>query len=339
VDEPKMSCPIHVAGIGHYLPARVVDNEEVERRCDLPAGWIAEKTGVLQRRWVTDETNSSMGARAALEALDDAGLPLDEVGLVINASGTQEQAIPDGGPLLLRELGRELGAGAAAGIASLTVHATCLSFVVALDLAASLLATGRYRTILIVTSEIGSVGINFEQPESASLIGDGAAAVVVRPPAEDEPGRLRAARFETYSDGVELACIRGGGSRRHPCRPETRPEDNYFDMDGPRIFRFALKHLRGFLERLRPGLSRGLGSVALVVPHQPSITGVRALRACGYPDERVVVNLDRYGNCVASSIPLGLYDAVRQGRVQRGDELLLLGTSAGLSFGGVIFVY
>ncbi len=209
--------PLKILGVGRYLPERTVPSSEVEALCGLPAGWIERRSGVLERRWVTresGETASHMGAQAAREAVAEAGLALTDLDLILNASGTPEQAIPDGGPLIQRQLG--LGSS---GIACLSVHATCLSFLAALDLSANLLATGRYRHILIVTAEIGSAGINVREPESASLMGDAAAAVVVSRTPPGEAACLQAARLETYGDGADLTAIRGGGTRRHPNHP------------------------------------------------------------------------------------------------------------------------
>lgn len=275
-----------------------------------------------------------MGAQAAREAVADAGLALSDLDLIINASGTPEQAIPDGGPLVQRQLG--LGQS---GLASLSVHATCLSFLVALDLSANLLATGRYHNILIVSSEICSPGINFKEPESAALIGDAAAAAVVTRTPSGEAAGVEAARLETYGDGADLTAIRGAGSRHHPNHPDTRPEDNLFHMDGPKVLRMALGVSAPFLEKLRPGLSTGLGDIQLVVPHQPSLAGLRAMQIFGWPADRIVMTLDRLGNCVAASLPATLYEAVRGGRLERGERVLLVGTGAGLSIGGVILVY
>src|SRR5579859_523733 len=330
----RMPLPIKIAGLGRYLPERVVPSAEVEALCGLPAGWIERHSGVRERRWATTETASYMGAQAAREAVTEAGLALSDIDLIVNASGTPEQAIPDGGPLIQRQLG--LGAS---GIACLSVHATCLSFLAAIDVAANLLAMERYRRILIVTSEVGSVGINFKEPESASLIGDAAAAaVVVRTPPGEAAG-LHAARLETYGDGADFTAIRGAGTRRPPNHPDTRPEDNLFHMDGRQVLRMALGYSGPFLERLRPGLSRGLGDIALVVPHQPSLVGLRAMQTFGWPAERIVVSIDHLGNCVAASLPATLYEAVRQGRLRRGEQVLLVGTGAGLSLGGVILTY
>ncbi len=328
------SLPLQIVGVGRYLPERVVTAAEVEALCRLPAGWIARRAGVLERRWVTTETNAMMGAQAAREAVARAGLSFDDIELIINASGTQQQAIPDGAALLQRELGLGMS-----GIPCMSVHATCLSFMAALDVASTFLATGRYRTILLVSSDIGSVGLNFEEPESASLIGDGAAAVVVRRTPDGEGSRVVASRYATFGDGAHLTEIRGGGTAHHPNAGATVREDNLFHMAGPEVLRMALKQGGPFLETLRPGLSKGLEGVKVVVPHQTSLMGLKAFQMFGWPAEVIVETLARYGNCVAASLPITLYEAIVTNRLQRGDELLLVGTGAGLSIGGMILVY
>jgi 3-oxoacyl-[acyl-carrier-protein] synthase-3 len=326
--------PIRIAGMGRYLPERVVPSSEVEALCRLPPGWIERRSGVRERRWASGETSSYMGAQAAREAVAESGLALADIDLIINASGTPEQAIPDGGPLIQRQLG--LGGS---GVACLSIHATCLSFPVALDLASTLLVTGRYRNILIVSSEVASVGINFQEPESASLMGDAAAAAVVTAAAAGSSACLQAARLETYGEGADMTAISGGGTRRHPNNPATRPEDNLFHMDGPQVLRMAVRYVNTFLEHLRPGLSTGLGAISLVAPHQPSLMGLKVMQSFGWPEDKIVMTLDWLGNCVAASIPATLYEAIKQGRLERGQEVLLVGTGAGLSIGGIILTY
>lgn len=325
---------IKIAGLGRYLPSRIVPNAEVEALCGLPAGWIEQRTGVKERRWAAAETHAHMAAAAAREAVANAGLSLADIDLIINASGTQEQSIPDGGPLLQAELGL-----AESGVPCFSVHATCLSFLMALDVAASLLAAGRYRHILIASAEIASVGLNFAEPESASLLGDAAAAAVVTRTPPGEPSALHARHFETYSRGAHLAEVRGGGSRHHPNHPNTTPADNLFHMHGPQLLKLTHRYSQNFLEKLRPGLSRSLGEIDWVVPHQASMLGLRLMSHFGWPFERVLVTLDRLGNSVAASIPVTLYQAVQEGRIARGSQVLLVGTGAGLSLGGVIVTY
>lgn len=327
--------PLKVIGVGRYLPRRIVSNSEIEARCQLPAGWVARNSGVLQRHWAGDEeSNSFMGAQAAHEALQDAELSPNEIDLIINASGSSEQAIPDTAPLIQRQMG--LGRS---GIPSLTIHATCLSFVAALDTAASLIASGRYRNILLVTSEIASAGFNPAQAESASLLGDAAAAVVVTHTPDGESSALLSARIETYGDGAHLTQVAGGGTKRHPNRPDSQPVENLFHMEGRAVAHFALRYSENFLERLRPGLANQLGEIKLVVPHQASLLMIRSLTRYGWPTEQIAVTLDRLGNCIAASIPCTFYEAIRNSRLERGDQLLLVGTGAGLSLGGVILRY
>ncbi len=327
--------PVKIAGVGRYVPQRVVTTEELAERIGISARWIIKNQGVRERRWVTGETASSMAAEAAREALDRADLPLGELDLILNASGTSEKAIPDGAALLQRELG--LGES---GITCFSVHATCLSFLVGLELASQLVASGAHKNILLYSSDIASCALNFDHAETSSLFGDMAAAVVLCPAAPGEASCVHVARLETYGSGADLTAIHGGGTARHPNHPDTRPEDNLFHMEGRKVFRLAMQKAPGFLERLQPGLSRGLDDIALVIPHQASKLALRAqCRQFGFPEERMITILEHYGNCVAASLPGALYEAVVTDRLRRGDKAIMLGTGAGLSMGGLIFTY
>jgi 3-oxoacyl-[acyl-carrier-protein] synthase-3 len=330
----QIDFPLKIAGIGRYLPERIVRNPELEALCGLSAGWVEERNGVRERRWVTHETNSFMGAQAAREAIQDAGLALEDIDLILNASGTAEQAIPDTSSLIQKELG--LGKS---GTACMSIHTTCLSFVVALDLCASLLAAGRYKNILVVTSDIASVGANPKEPESATLIGDAAAAVLVTRAQPGETSRLHSALLRTYGDGAYYTAIMGGGTRRHPNKAETQPDDNLFHMDGLSALRLVNRHIYDFLDELYPGLSKSAKDIDAIVPHQASKLGLKLLTRFGWPDDKVLRTLDWLGNCVSASIPATFYEGVKTGRIQRGSKVLLIGTSAGLSIGGLLITY
>ncbi len=325
---------VQIAGVGGFLPPHVVPSAEVEARCGVPEGWAEARAGVRERRDACGMPASAMGAEAAQQALAMAGLAAADLDLVLGACGTQEQAIPDTAALIHRALGL-----AGTGIPAFSVHATCLSFVVALDLAATLIDAGRYRRILIVSADIGTVGANPAQPESAVLLGDAAAAVVLVRAPEGSASAVEAARFETYSEGAAATEIRGGGSRRPPNAAHTLPDDNLFSMDGRAVLRLARTHTPGFLEALRPGLSTGLAGVDLVVPHQSSAMGLRLMEGLGWPAARIVWTLPWTGNVIAAGIPFALAHAVETGRLQRGDRVLLVGTGAGLSLGGVVLTY
>ncbi len=326
--------PVKIVGVGHYLPKRVVQSAEIERLHGLEEGWIERKQGVRERRWIDDETASFMAAEAAREAVADAGLELADIGLIVGSSGTYEQPIPDNACLVQRELG--LGES---GIPCMSVHTTCLSFLSGLDVASNYIAEGRYENVLLVSSDISSNNLNFAHPESSTLFGDLAAAAVVTRTPDGEPSCIHAARFATYGDGAEFTQVPGGGTRMNPIFPTARKEDYYFHMDGPAVLKWTLKFVAEFLENLQPGLSKGLGDIKLVVPHQASKVALEAHSMFGMDQDRLVKTIDRVGNCIAASLPYALYVAIREGRLARGDKALLLGTGAGLSMGGIILTY
>src|SRR5258708_10635736 len=324
----EVNLPLRIVGLGRYLPERIVPSSELEKMCGVPAGWVERRNGVRERRWVTDETSSFMGAQAALEALKDAGLKPGEVDLIMNASGTAEQASSETGALIQRQLG--LGRS---GIPAMKVHNTCLSFISALDVSGNLLAMGRCKKILIVSSDVASCGINPKEPESASLVGDAAAAAVVIRSEAGQGSMIHAAHMKTYGDGAYLTAIMGGGSGRHPNSATTKPEDNLFHMDGPAVLRLVREVGNEFLEELYPGLSRSLVDIDIVVPHQARKVGLQLMTHFGWPEARIMHTLEWLGNCVAASIPATLYETVRCGKIAPGSKVLIAGTGAGLSIG------
>ncbi len=329
--------PVRIAGVGRYLPDRVVTNSEVAALCDVPEKWIARHCGVLERRWAEPtlgETNSWMAAEAVREALDEAKIAAGDLDLIMNASGTPEQTIPDGGPLIQRHLGLQ-----DSGVPCLTVHSTCLSFLNGLQLGGSLIANGTHERIAVVSSEIASVGLSRAEREAMSLFGDAAAAVILTPSGEGKASRIDAIHFETYGSAAHLTEIRGGGSRCHPNHADNKPADNVFHMEGPPLLKFCQDRAEGFLERLAPGLSQDLGDIRCVLPHQPSLIGVKAMFDRPWREGARVDTLPRLGNVVAACIPVNLYEAVRTEALTRGDRALLWGLGAGVSFGGVILTY
>jgi 3-oxoacyl-[acyl-carrier-protein] synthase III len=330
----QVNLPLKIIGLGRYLPSRVVPNSELEAMCGLSEGWVERRNGVRERRWVTDETSSFMSAQAACEALEEAKLKPGQLDLIINASGTGEQAIPDTGALIQRQLG--LGNS---GIPAMSVNATCLSFVAAMDVAANFLQNGRYKNILIASADVASCGINPLEPESASLVGDAAAAVVVTRADANDPSIVHHAHFKTYGEGAYLTTIMGGGSRLHPRFAGHKPEDDLFHMDGPAVLRMVRGIAHEFLEELYPGLSKSLVDVDVVVPHQASKVGLMMLERFGWPGEQIMKTIETLGNCVSASIPATLYQAVRDGNIQRGCKVLMVGTGAGLSIGGLVITF
>jgi 3-oxoacyl-[acyl-carrier-protein] synthase-3 len=253
----------------------------------------------------------------------------------VGASAGPQQAIPCTAALVQRELGAPEGRSAC-----FDVNATCLSFLFALQSAAHMVAAGAYRAALVYSSEIASRTLNPRERESAALFGDAAAAAIVTRSRPGQPGALRHARFATYSGGADLTQVLGGGTLHHPNDPATTAEMNTFHMRGPAIFKQATRLAGPFLDQFFAALGWERAELDAVVPHQASRHGLEQLTSrFGFRAEQLVLNLALRGNCIAASIPLALAEAAHAGRVRRGDQVLLLGTGAGLTIGAVALTF
>jgi len=325
-----------VLGTGKYMPRRIVTADEMDRRLGVPPGWVLKKTEVAVRHYAEDETASDMGAKAAYAALAAAGLRFGDIDCLVSVSGTKEQALPCMGALIQRAMGQEHS-----GVPAFDIDSTCLSFLTGLDVMSYMVDAGRYERVLLVSSEIASIGLNWNNKESAALFGDGAAAVVIGRSAEGERSRIVHASIRTYSKGASLSEIRGGGTRLHPREHRADNEEDYlFHMDGQGIYRMAAKLLPGFIGELFEPLGMEMKDVHAVIPHQGSAMAMRLIqRKLGINAEQMVVITPNHGNTIAASIPMGLHEAITQGRIRRGDRVLLLGTAAGLSLGGLLLDY
>ena len=319
---------IKISGTGIYLPPRVETSDELVTKINKPVDWIHQKAGVFERR-VSDIDVDKMGAIAGREALNN-GPPPD---LIINASGVPKQTIPDTSTFFQKELGFD-------GVPSFSIHCTCLSFIAALHTASSLIHSKSYKRILIISSDRGTVGRNFKEPESASLLGDGAAAVLVEPSDIKDRSQFLYHTMKTWPSGTELTEVRGGGTRKHPLDPNTSRNDNLFSMDGPAVYRIARKEVyRMLLKTLKEtGLKRQ--SIDWIVPHQASKKAVEAYSTVGgFEREKVLETVSRFGNCVAASVPMTLVMAIKNDQIKRNDLVMLIGTGAGLSAACSIFRY
>jgi 3-oxoacyl-[acyl-carrier-protein] synthase III len=325
---------VRILSTGKYLPKRKVTAQELSQAIGVASTWIEKKSGVMVRHFVEDETASQMGACAAREALATANLSIQSIDCIVCASTVPEQGIPCTAALVQRHLGIS-----AAGIPAFDINATCLSFVTAFDTLSYLIDAGRYHRVLLVSSEIATLALNWSDHESCTLFGDGAAAVIVEKSLANSSAIL-AARMETYSDGADLSQCLGGGSKHHPREYATHPEHFVFQMNGRAIYRMASKILPGFLQRLFEPVGLSMTDMQLVIPHQASLMAMRLLsKQLEIPEGALMVIAHNHGNTIAASIPMTLHEAIHQGRLNRGDRALLLGTAAGLSVGGIVLRY
>ncbi|RRH73558.1 3-oxoacyl-ACP synthase III family protein [Falsigemmobacter faecalis] len=319
---------ITLCGTGSALPQRRLTSAEIDHRLNRPEGWLEAACGVQSRYEVAPgEDQITLAVTAARQALADAGIAAAELSLVIGASAVPYQPLPATAPLLAGALGAGEGQ-----LAAFDVNSSCLSFVTGFEVASRMLGEGQYG--LIVSSELASRALPWaEAPEVAGLFGDGAGALVLR---GGGSGRLAAALLRSYPSGWQACSIGSGGTRYdfHNA-PQDFAQNAIFRMDGRELFRLTARHFAGFVKDLlaRAGWSHGPD---LVIPHQASPGGLaHMIRLTGFAPERVVNVAADYGNQIAASIPLVLDLARREGRVSPGTKVLILGTSAGVSFGGL----
>ena len=308
---------IKITGHGHYIPKTIETAQEVSQKINKTEDWIISRTGVKNRR-ISDIDVDQMGALAAKDALDNSSPP----DLIINASGVPKQTIPDTSVFIQKELGLS-------GIPSFSVHSTCLSFLTAFHTASSLIASKQYKKILIVSSDRGSIGRNFNEPESAALLGDAAAAVVLE---SDQNSEVLSYQMETWPEGSTFTQVKGGGTYRHPDNPNTIDKDHYFTMSGPQVYKMARKKVYFMIQKILKENHLTTKDINFVIPHQASNTAIQAYsKFGGFPENKVMNIISEYGNCVSASIPLALSLAIEQNKINPGDLVMMIGTGAGLS--------
>jgi 3-oxoacyl-[acyl-carrier-protein] synthase III len=326
---------IKIISTGKYLPKKQVTAQQLAEQIGTTAEWIEKKSGVMIRHFANTETASQMGAFAAKNALEAASLSIQDIDCIISTSGIPEQSIPCNAALIQKQLG-----AIDSGIPAFDINSTCLSFITGLDTISYLVDAGRYKRVLLVSSEVSSSGINWQDKESCTLFGDGAAAAIITQSGREDSSQILCSRIETYSKGAHLTECQGGGNKYHPKEYGDDPEYFLFKMDGRGVYRLSSQILPGFVERLFTPLGLKMDDMQMVIPHQASLMAMRLLsKQLNIPTQKLMVIAHNHGNTVAASVPMALHEAIVQQKIKRGDTILLLGTSAGFSVGGIILEY
>ncbi len=316
---------IKITGSGYYLPSTIETAEEISKKIDKTADWILSRTGVKERR-ISDIDVDQMAAIASKEAIGKSTPP----DLIINASGVPKQTIPDTSVFIQKELGYS-------GIPSFSVHSTCLSFLTAFHMASSLIQSKQYHKILIVSSDRGSIGRNFSEPESSALLGDAAAAIIIE---KSKNSGIIDYKMETFPEGASFTQVKGGGTFRHPDNPKTVSGDHYFTMSGPKIYKMARKKVYNMINNILLQNNLNVKDIDLLIPHQASGTAIKAYSKFGGFNQNKVMNIiSEYGNCVSASIPLALCIAIEKNKINKNDLIMMIGTGAGLSVASTIIKY
>ncbi len=318
-----------IVGSSRCLPKAQITSEELDIRFGCPRGETERQTGIrIRHQALAPDTAGSMACQVIREAMDSAGLKLSDADLLIDASLSIQQPIPCNAALIQEALGPE-----AAGMPAFDVHASCLGFVAALRVVNGLCASGSVRRAIIVCTETPLVGVNWNEPESASLMGDGAAAVVVE---ACPPSGSCVFAMQTFGEGAPLCGVEGGGHRLTPFAYSLPTRHRFqFHMEGKALHKMASRHLPSLISAALDESGQELDSLE-VIPHQasgPSIELIR--RRLGISLARLNSSISSHGNLVAAGIPYVLH-AVRL-KVTPGSPVLVVGTGAGYSQAAAIF--
>jgi 3-oxoacyl-[acyl-carrier-protein] synthase-3 len=322
---------VRIAGVGKFLPARVMDNHEIEKLVDTSDEWIRKRTGIVERRIAgPDETSCTMAVSAARDALTMAGLDAAELDLIVVATGTPDHpGFPATGSLVQEALG-------ASRAGAFDVGAGCAAFGYGLVTGAQFVQSGALKNVLVVGSDAMSRIIDWRDRTTCVLFGDGAGAVLLQ--ATDRPGGLRSFVLGSDGCGAPSLLVPAGGSRMPASHESVESRGHFLRMEGQPVYRFATRVIPGSILEALEKASLTPADLGLVIPHQANIRIIHAAREkLGLPAERVFTNVEKYGNTSAASIPVALCEAQEQGRISDGDIVAMCAFGAGLSWAAAVW--
>lgn len=320
---------VGIVGVGSYVPERVLTNFDLEKMVETSDEWIVSRTGIKERRIAADhEASSDLAVRAAEKALDDAGLTAEEIDLIVVATITPDMSFPATACLVQDRLG-------ATQAATFDLSAACTGFIYGITTAAQFISTGAYQHVLVIGVDCLSRIVDWEDRNTCVLFGDGAGAAVLAP-VEDGYGLLS---FDLGGKGAggDLLKVEAGGSRLPASLETVEGKKHTIFMNGREVFKFAVKVMSHSTETALAKAELNKEDIDLFIPHQANIRIIEsAMKRFGLPKEKVMVNLEKYGNMSAASIPVALSEALEQGRIQHGDIVVLCGFGGGLTWGSTV---
>jgi 3-oxoacyl-[acyl-carrier-protein] synthase III len=315
----------HIVGWGKYVPPNILTNDELAKKVDTSDAWIRERTGIAERRIATKETTASMALYAAQEALEVADVNPSDIDLIIVATSTPEYIFPATASIVQDQLGAE-NAGA------FDLSAACSGFVYGVGMAAGMIRSGMHNNVLVIGSETFSKLLNWKDRSTCILFGDGAGAVLLQ--ASEEFGGILSTVLGSDGSGGELLEVPAGGSKNPTSLETVMANMHYVKMNGREVYRFATRVMVDATKQALQKANLSLEELDLLIPHQANTRIIDyAAKSLHLPADKVFVNLEKYGNTSAASIPLALVEAIEAKRVKPGDHLVFVGFGGGLSWG------
>ena len=319
-----------ITAVAGYVPPRVVTNADLEKIVDTNDEWIRTRTGIRERHYADPGVASShLGTEAAKKLLAAKSLAPEEIDMIVVATVTPDMLFPATACLIQNRLGATKAWG-------FDLSAACSGFAYALTVGAQFVGAGSHKKVLVIGADVMTSILDFKDRATCVLFGDGAGAVLLEPAANDSEGIIDFSHDIDGSGGGNLY-MPAGGSLHPPSCETVEKRMHYVHQEGQQVFKYAVKRQAELACQMleRNGISSR--DLALVVPHQANLRIIRAMQErLGVDDSKVLVNIDRYGNTTAATIPLGLVDAVEQKRLRKGDLVLLVAVGAGYTAGSVL---
>jgi len=322
-----------VIGSGGCLPERVVTNEYFEYLVENADQWIFSRTGIRERRFCReDQATSDLATIAAQNALQSAGVAAEEIDCIILGTSTPDMVLPSTACIVQKNIG-------AKNAFAFDINAVCTSFVYAMEIADSFIASGRYKNVLAIGADTYSKILDFEDKNTCPLFGDGAGAVVLR--ASDTPGKgILSTYMRSDGNGWPLIQVPSSGSRKPVTAATAAARENTFKMAGKQVYVFATEVIPEIITELCKKAGVSASDVTYIIPHQANIRMIEFIaKKFGYPMDRFLLNLDRCGNTSAASVALAMSENLNNGVIKPGDLVLTMGFGGGLSWGGLLLQF
>ena len=319
---------VGIIGVGEYLPDRILTNHDLEKLVDTTDEWITTRTGIKERRIASEnEAVSDLAIKAAREALKDAKLDSKDLDLIILATVTGDMPFPSTASIVQNALSAEHAA-------AFDISAACAGFVYALSIAQQFISSGAYKNALVIGAEKLSAVTDFKDRNTCILLGDGAGACVV---SEVKDGGILSTYLGCDGSNMELLNMPAGGSRMPASHETVDSRMHYLKMRGNELFKIAVKSMTMAAQKVLEQAGLTFRDVDLIVPHQANSRIIMAVaKKLGIPEDRIYLNIEKYGNMSSASTATALVEAVKEGRVKKGDIILLDAFGAGLVWGASI---
>lgn len=318
-----------IVGIGTYSPEKILTNQDLKKIVDTSDEWITTKTGIKERRIASSEqATSDLAFLAGEKALKNAGIKPEEVDLIIVATATPDMMFPATACIVQEKLGL-------VNAAAFDLEAGCTGFIYALTVGSQFIAGGMYKTVLVIGAETLSRILNWEDRTTCVLFGDGAGAVVLRP----VPANRGIIGYHLGADGSGSSTLTmpAGGSRMPTTRDTADEKLHTVHMQGHEVYKFATRIVVDATKKVLEQANLTISDIDLLIPHQANVRIIESsAKKLGLPMEKIMVNIDRYGNTSSASIPLALAEALELERIKEGDNIVLVGFGSGLTFGAVV---